>query len=193
MCLRPKPATQIVLAAAFRPGRAVVRSRYSSARCTWHRADVCVRAAALDEVTPVRSEPVFRGVVDGVAGHSLDNGPGDAPGLGVDGEAVLVEDSRLNGGVPPTDVALWASQSVEIMFRIYAKYLDRGPRIAASPSRPGSGLLGQACPNLQAEQAFEVALPAARMLGAETRCGYACTSSGLPAFRRGMTYRPMSR
>jgi integrase len=32
----------------------------------------------------------------------------------------------LNGGVPPTDVAEWAGQSVEILFRIYAKCLDRG-------------------------------------------------------------------
>src|SRR5262249_21723937 len=27
----------------------------------------------------------------------------------------------LNGGVPPTDVARWAGQSVEVLFRIYAK------------------------------------------------------------------------
>jgi hypothetical protein len=32
----------------------------------------------------------------------------------------------LNGGVPPTDVAEWAGQSTEILFRIYAKCLDRG-------------------------------------------------------------------
>ena len=32
----------------------------------------------------------------------------------------------LNGGVPPTDVAEWAGQSVEVLFRIYAKCLDRG-------------------------------------------------------------------
>ena len=32
----------------------------------------------------------------------------------------------LNGGFPPTDVAEWAGQSVEILFRIYAKCLDRG-------------------------------------------------------------------
>jgi integrase len=32
----------------------------------------------------------------------------------------------LNGGVPPADVAEWAGQSTEILFRIYAKCLDRG-------------------------------------------------------------------
>jgi integrase len=32
----------------------------------------------------------------------------------------------LAGGVPPTHVAEWAGQSVEILFRIYAKCLDRG-------------------------------------------------------------------
>jgi integrase len=32
----------------------------------------------------------------------------------------------LNGGVPPTQVALWAGQSVEILFRFYAKCLDGG-------------------------------------------------------------------
>ena len=31
----------------------------------------------------------------------------------------------LNGGVPATDVAEWAGQSVEILNRIYAKCLDR--------------------------------------------------------------------
>lgn len=30
----------------------------------------------------------------------------------------------LNGGVPPTDVADWAGQSTEVLFRIYAKCLD---------------------------------------------------------------------
>jgi hypothetical protein len=28
--------------------------------------------------------------------------------------------------VPPTDVAEWAGQSVEVLFRIYAKCLERG-------------------------------------------------------------------
>lgn len=32
----------------------------------------------------------------------------------------------LNGGVPPAKVAEWAGQSVEILFRIYAKCLDGG-------------------------------------------------------------------
>jgi hypothetical protein len=32
----------------------------------------------------------------------------------------------LNGGVPPTQVAEWAGQSVEILLRIYAKCLDGG-------------------------------------------------------------------
>ena len=32
----------------------------------------------------------------------------------------------LNRGVPPADVAEWAGQSVEVLFRIYAKCLDRG-------------------------------------------------------------------
>jgi hypothetical protein len=32
----------------------------------------------------------------------------------------------LNGGVPPAKVAEWAGQSVEILFRIYAKFLDGG-------------------------------------------------------------------
>ncbi|MFI5906975.1 hypothetical protein [Dactylosporangium sp. NPDC051541] len=32
----------------------------------------------------------------------------------------------LNGGVPPTDVAEWAGQLVEILFRIYATCLDKG-------------------------------------------------------------------
>ncbi|MEV6525919.1 hypothetical protein AB0M43_28645 [Longispora sp. NPDC051575] len=32
----------------------------------------------------------------------------------------------LNGGVPPTDAAEWAGQSVEILYRIYAKCLDGG-------------------------------------------------------------------
>jgi hypothetical protein len=32
----------------------------------------------------------------------------------------------LNGGVPPTDVARWAGQSVEVLFRIYAKCMDGG-------------------------------------------------------------------
>ncbi|WP_026323039.1 tyrosine-type recombinase/integrase [Salinispora pacifica] len=32
----------------------------------------------------------------------------------------------LNGGVPPTDVAEWAGQSVEVLLRIYAKCLDGG-------------------------------------------------------------------
>jgi hypothetical protein len=32
----------------------------------------------------------------------------------------------LNGGVPLTDVVEWAGQSVEVLFRIYAKCLDRG-------------------------------------------------------------------
>jgi hypothetical protein len=27
----------------------------------------------------------------------------------------------LNGGIPPTDVAAWAGQSVEVLLRIYAK------------------------------------------------------------------------
>ncbi|MEV4131450.1 hypothetical protein AB0J72_04720 [Dactylosporangium sp. NPDC049742] len=35
----------------------------------------------------------------------------------------------LNGGVPPTDVAQWAGQSVEILFRIYAVCLDKGTEI----------------------------------------------------------------
>ncbi|MEV4131458.1 integrase [Dactylosporangium sp. NPDC049742] len=35
----------------------------------------------------------------------------------------------LNGGVPPTDVALWAGQSVEVLFRIYAACLDKGTEI----------------------------------------------------------------
>ncbi|MET7427159.1 hypothetical protein [Dactylosporangium sp. NPDC005555] len=35
----------------------------------------------------------------------------------------------LDGGVPPTDVALWAGQSVEILFRIYAACLDKGTEI----------------------------------------------------------------
>jgi integrase len=35
----------------------------------------------------------------------------------------------LNGGVPPTDVAQWAGQSVEILFRIYAACLDKGIEI----------------------------------------------------------------
>ncbi len=35
----------------------------------------------------------------------------------------------LNGGVPPTDVAEWAGQSVEILLRIYAKCLDRGTQV----------------------------------------------------------------
>jgi integrase len=30
----------------------------------------------------------------------------------------------LNGGLPPTDVAEWAGQSTEVLFRIYAKCLD---------------------------------------------------------------------
>jgi hypothetical protein len=34
----------------------------------------------------------------------------------------------LNGGVPPTDVAERVGQSVEVLFRIYAKCLDRGAR-----------------------------------------------------------------
>ena len=32
----------------------------------------------------------------------------------------------LNGGVPPTRVALWAGHSVEILLKIYAKCLDGG-------------------------------------------------------------------
>jgi integrase len=32
----------------------------------------------------------------------------------------------LNGGVPPTQVAEWAGQSVEVLLRIYAKCLDGG-------------------------------------------------------------------
>ncbi len=32
----------------------------------------------------------------------------------------------LNGGVPPTDVALWAGHSVEVLLRLYAKCLDGG-------------------------------------------------------------------
>jgi integrase len=32
----------------------------------------------------------------------------------------------LHGGVPPAQVAEWAGQSVEILFRIYAKFLDSG-------------------------------------------------------------------
>jgi integrase len=32
----------------------------------------------------------------------------------------------LNGGVPPTKVAAWAGQSVEVLLRIYAKCLDGG-------------------------------------------------------------------
>ncbi|WP_433351402.1 hypothetical protein [Micromonospora sp. CA-111912] len=32
----------------------------------------------------------------------------------------------LNGGVPPTQVAEWAGQSVEVPLRIYAKCLDGG-------------------------------------------------------------------
>jgi hypothetical protein len=32
----------------------------------------------------------------------------------------------LNGGIPPTQVAEWAGQSVEVLFRIYAKCLDGG-------------------------------------------------------------------
>ncbi|WP_433215670.1 tyrosine-type recombinase/integrase [Dactylosporangium sp. CS-047395] len=35
----------------------------------------------------------------------------------------------LNGGVPPTDVAEWAGQSVEILFRIYAACLDKGTEV----------------------------------------------------------------
>ena len=31
----------------------------------------------------------------------------------------------LNGGVPATQVAEWAGQSVEILLRIYAKSLDQ--------------------------------------------------------------------
>lgn len=32
----------------------------------------------------------------------------------------------LNGGVPATQVAEWAGQSVEVLFRSYAKCLDGG-------------------------------------------------------------------
>jgi integrase len=35
----------------------------------------------------------------------------------------------LNGGVPPTQVAEWAGQSVEILLRIYAKCLDGGSEV----------------------------------------------------------------
>jgi integrase len=35
----------------------------------------------------------------------------------------------LNGGVPPTDVAEWAGQSVEVLLRIYAKCLDGGQQL----------------------------------------------------------------
>ncbi|MEU7845531.1 integrase [Micromonospora sp. NPDC049114] len=34
--------------------------------------------------------------------------------------------TQLNGGVPPTQVADWAGQSVEVLLRIYAKCLDGG-------------------------------------------------------------------
>ncbi|MEV1156937.1 integrase [Micromonospora chokoriensis] len=34
--------------------------------------------------------------------------------------------TQLNGGVPPTQVAEWAGQSVEVLLRIYAKCLDGG-------------------------------------------------------------------
>ncbi len=32
----------------------------------------------------------------------------------------------LNGGVPPTDVAEWAGNSVEVLLSVYAKCLDGG-------------------------------------------------------------------
>lgn len=35
----------------------------------------------------------------------------------------------LTGGVSPTDVAAWAGQSTEILFRIYAKCLDGGKEL----------------------------------------------------------------
>ena len=35
----------------------------------------------------------------------------------------------LNGGVPPTQVAEWAGQSVEVLLRIYAKCLDGGVQL----------------------------------------------------------------
>ena len=35
----------------------------------------------------------------------------------------------LNGGVPPTQVAEWAGQSVEVLLRIYAKCLDGGQEV----------------------------------------------------------------
>jgi hypothetical protein len=35
----------------------------------------------------------------------------------------------LNGGVPPTQVAEWAGQSVEVLLRIDAKCLDGGVRL----------------------------------------------------------------
>ena len=35
----------------------------------------------------------------------------------------------LNGGVPPTQVAEWAGQSVEVLLRIYAKCLDGGREV----------------------------------------------------------------
>src|SRR2546423_13747125 len=50
----------------------------------------------------------------------------------------------LNGGVPPTDAAEGAGQSTEILFRIYAKCLDRGKTVlrrrvdAALGHDPGS-------------------------------------------------------
>jgi integrase len=55
----------------------------------------------------------------------------------------------LNGGVPPTDVAEWAGQSTEILFRIYAKCLDRGEgllrrRVDAALGHDPDGKLGHA-------------------------------------------------
>jgi len=35
----------------------------------------------------------------------------------------------LNGGVPPTQVAEWAGQSVEVLLRIDAKCLDGGVQL----------------------------------------------------------------
>jgi integrase len=35
----------------------------------------------------------------------------------------------LNGGVPAADVAAWARHSVEVLLKIYAKYLDGGSQL----------------------------------------------------------------
>lgn len=55
----------------------------------------------------------------------------------------------LTGGVSPTDLAAWAGQSMEILFRIYAKCLDGGkaqlrrrvePALGYHPDRPPMAL-----------------------------------------------------